>query len=433
MTLPIDHPQRPLLNHELHARPPEALLPPEQISHLVLTSNTEMGQLEREKLAEICARFGCPIQVPQDNHFRIDLGSFRLKWQKHTEFTSYTFFRRGPFQEPFTNTVIEAVPQDWLAELPGQTLVAAHLAIYPMPEKPRDPDELAALFEGNVLTGARIGEGAGIAYADFRIHGDGFSRFIIKDLSLTPRQAGRMVQRLLEIESYLMLALLTYPLARRTMPILGHADEELAAITKVIASAIASATPEQEAALLDQLTKLAATTESMASSIQYRITAAQAYSALVQRRINELRELRVEGMQTFREFCERRMGPAMNTCETVLQLQKNLSQRIGRASELLRTRVNISLEHQNQQVLSSMAKRAKLQLRLQETVEGLSVAAITYYVVGLVGYLAKAAKAAHLPVNPDLAIGVSIPIVALLVALGVRKARRMIAQDQETD
>jgi uncharacterized membrane-anchored protein len=388
-----------------------------------------MGQLEREKLAEICAHFGHTIHIPKDNHFRIDLGPFRLKWEKHTEVSSYTFFRRGPFQEPFTNTVIESVPQNWLAELPGQTLVAAHLAIYSVPERPHNLNELAVLFEGNALTGAYIGEGSGIAYADFRIHEDGFSRFIVKDVSLTPRQAGRVVQRLLEIESYLIQALLTYPVARRVMPMLGQAEQELVRITE----AIASATTEEEPALLNKLTKLAATIESMASLIQYRITAAQAYYKLVRRRIGELRELRVEGMQTFNEFCERRMGPAMNTCETVLRLQESLSQRISRASELLRTRVDISLEHQNQQILSSMAKRAELQLHLQETVEGLSVAAITYYVVGLIGYLAKAAKAINLPINPDLAIGAAIPVVAVLVALGVRQIRRLVSQEQETD
>jgi uncharacterized membrane-anchored protein len=385
-----------------------------------------MGPLEREKLAEICAHFGHFIEIPKDNHFRIDLGPFRLKWEKHTEVTSYTFFRRGPFQDPFANTVIQNLPQDWLAGLPGQILVAAHLAIYSAPEKPHSPDELAVLFEGNALTGAYISEGSGIAYADFRIHKDGFSRFIVKDISLTPRQAGRAVQRLLEIESYLIQALLTYPVARRVMPMLGRAERNLAKITE----AIASATTEEEPALLNKLTKLAATIESMASLIQYRISAAQAYYQLVRQRIGELREVRVEGMQTFNEFCERRMGPAMNTCETVLRLQESLSQRISRASELLRTRVDISLEHQNQQILSSMAKRAELQLHLQETVEGLSVAAITYYVVGLISYLAKAAKAINLPINPDLIIGVAIPVVAVLVALGVRQIRRMVSQNQ---
>src|SRR5699024_4296899 len=170
---------------------------------------------------------------------RIDLGPLRLRWEKHTETTSYTFFRRGPFQEPFANTVIESLPQDWLTGLPGQILVATHLAISSAPKKPHNHDELDTLFEGNAITGAYIGGGSGIAYGDFRIHQDGFSRFIVKDVSFTPRQAGRAVQRLLEIESYLIQALLTYPVVRRVMPMLGRAERNLARITKTLTSATA--------------------------------------------------------------------------------------------------------------------------------------------------------------------------------------------------
>ena len=43
-------------------------------------------------------------------------------------------------------------------------------------------------------------------------------------------------------------------------------------------------------------------------------------------------------------------------------------------------------------LLGAMNRRQQLQLRLQATVEGLSVAAITYYIVGLVGYAAKGLK-----------------------------------------
>ena len=95
----------------------------------------------------------------------------------------------------------------------------------------------------------------------------------------------------------------------------------------------------------------------------------------MERRIAELREGRVEGMPTLREFVERRLLPAMKTCETVARMQEGLSARISRASELLRTRVDIELERQNQELLAQMNRRAKLQLRLQETVEGLSVVA----------------------------------------------------------
>lgn len=258
--------------------------------------------------------------------------------------------------------------------------------------------------------------------ADFSIHADGFSRFLIEDVSLTPRQAGRMVQRLLEIETYLMRALLTLPLARATLPVLFDADQQLAALINemVVVSS------EDEPALLDRLTRLAAVVEGTISATLGRICAARAYQELVERRIRELRELRVEGLSTLREFVERRLLPAMNTCETVARLQDSLSERISRASDLLRTRVDIALQRQNQALLSTAARRARLQLRLQETVEGLSVAAVSYYVVGLIGYAAKAAKAAGAAVNTDIVTGVAIPIVVVIAALGIRHIRRLV-------
>ena len=118
--------------------------------------------------------------------------------------------------------------------------------------------------------------------------------------------------------------------------------------------------------------------------------------------------------------------PAMSTCETVARLQDSLSERISRASEMLRTRVDIALQRQNQSLLSTAARRAKLQLRLQETVEGLSVAAVSYYVVGLIGYAAKAVKAAGAPVNPEIVTGIAIPIVVIVAALGVRHIRQLL-------
>ena len=73
-----------------------------------------------------------------------------------------------------------------------------------------------------------------------------------------------------------------------------------------------------------------------------------------------------------------------------------------------------------------MNRRTKLQLRLQQTVEGLSVAAITYYIVGLTGYADKGLNALGVRLNADLAMGASIPIVLAVTALGVRRIRRMV-------
>jgi uncharacterized membrane-anchored protein len=422
MPIPANHPQRFALNYELHARPAEAINIPEEASYLALATDPSKRQAEYECIVELCTRYGVTPPASELNHFQVDLGVFRLKWERRTECNSYTFFRQGAFKAPFANPVIDGVPQDWLERLPGQVLVAAHVALRKSPKTAPGIDDLAALFDGNLINGSRIGEGVATVVADFRIHADGFSRFLIDDVSLTPLQAGRVVQRLLEIETYLMRALLCFPLARATMPQLVDADQQLAALINEMADVRSEDEPE----LLDRLTRLAAMVESTISSTHHQILGARAYQRLVERRIAELREGRVEGLPTLREFVERRLLPAMNTCETVARLQETLSERISRASELLRTRVDITLQRQNQAILSTTAKRAKLQLHLQQTVEGLSVAAISYYVVALIGYMVKAIKATGFDINPEIVIGIAIPIVAILAALGIRHIRRTV-------
>ena len=420
MPLPPNHPQRFALNYQLHARPSEAITVPGRASYLALATDLSTKPAEYERIVELCTRYGVPAPAADLDHFQVDLGQFRFKWERRTECASYTFFRQGEFDDPFAEPAITAVPQEWLQSLPGEVLVAAHVALRKASKKASSIEDLSAIFEGNPVIGSRVGDGVAIAMADFRIHADGFSRFLIDDLSLTPRQAGRLVLRLLEIETYLMRALLTFPLARATMPVLAEADQQLAGLT----NELVTVNKEQERTLLDRLTGLAATVESTVSSTHYRFIAAHAYHELVERRIVHLREVRVEGLPTFRDFIERRLIPAMNTCEAVATLQESLSQRVSRASELLRTRVDMSLQEQNQAILSTTAKRAKLQLHLQQAVEGLSVAAISYYVVGLISHLAQGIRAAGAEVNPDIVTLVAIPIVAVLAALGVRHIRR---------
>jgi uncharacterized membrane-anchored protein len=202
---------------------------------------------------------------------------------------------------------------------------------------------------------------------------------------------------------------------------------ELAKITRMLVSADESAEPE----LLNSLTRLEADVENQQSETRYRFSASNAYYELVQRRIDELREQRMQGLQTFREFIERRLAPAMNTCRSVAARQESLSQRVGRATRLLATRVDLTRERQNQALLASMNSRARLQLRLQSTVEGLSVAAVTYYVSALVGHAAEALRTEGVPVEPDLAIGISIPIVALVAWFGINHIRRKVTSRGE--
>jgi uncharacterized membrane-anchored protein len=424
--IPRDYPRRFDLNDEVHARPPEALFVPTRLSYLALLCNAAQRDQAWRMIDELARRFGVEPPPPGAMHYSADFGRFRLKWERHTEFARYQFIVSGETSEPFAHPAIAAVPAEWVALLPGESLVAAHVAVAKKEDVPEDHEALStAYFDGNTLVGATIGEGAATAFTDFRIHADGFSRFLVVDRKMSPRQAGRMVQRLLEIDTYRMMASLALPVARDLAPVLTRGEEELAGIT----ASLVTAKSDDEPLLLDRLTRLGAEIDSREAASHYRFSASKAYYDLVQRRILDLREERVEGIQRFDEFTERRLAPAMSTLQAVALRQESLTERLARAVQLLSTRVDITRERQNQKVLESMNRRAKLQLRLQQTVEGLSVAAVTYYVVGLVGYAAKAVKADGFEVNPDLAVGISIPVAAALMAFGVYRLRRSLHRE----
>jgi uncharacterized membrane-anchored protein len=306
--------------------------------------------------------------------------------------------------------------------IPGRTIVAAHAKLIAAGGVPPDAATLAEHFSGNIAVGAEVGDGAGFAYTDFRIHSDGCARFLVLNRHFTPAQAGRTLQRLFEIEAYRMMALLALPVARIQSPRISAVERALAALTEKISSEDGGGE-----ALLGQLTKLAAEVENALAMNQSRLSACGAYYELVRSRIAELRERRLAGVQTIDEFMTRRLAPAVATVATVSRRLRDLSERVAQASGLLSTRVDIAREKQNQILLASMDRRARLQLRLQQAVEGLSVVAITYYVVGLVGYGAKALKRTGVNVDPDLAIGLAIPVVAVLAAFALRRLRRRIA------
>ncbi|MFQ5774726.1 MAG: DUF3422 family protein [Kiloniellaceae bacterium] len=427
-----DHPLRHALTQELHARPFARIEAPQRVTHLAMLSGEGAAEAERSHVARLCARFGAAAPGPEATHFMVDLGPLRFKWERHTEFSTYTFFQRPDAAEPeassppFDAPAIAQVPKDWLRALPGDLLVGIHLAMVPRATPPRTLEALAQLFGSDNIAGSLVSGGAASVWMDFTIHDDGFGRILVHDRDLRPRQAGRLVQRLLEIETYRMMALLALPVARRFGAELTEARDRL---TGIVGQIQAISSLEDERRLLENLTELSAQIEGVAASAVYRFGAARAYYALVRRRVEELREARIEGLQTIHEFLDRRLAPAMRTCEAVADRLARITDRISRTGELLRTRVDIQLEAQNSALLRSMNRRARLQLRLQQTVEGLSVAAISYYLVGLVGYAAKAAKAAGAPLEADLVAGLAIPVVVGLVAYGVWRLRRSIRHD----
>jgi len=419
----IPHPQRVALHNEVHARPYEKMTAPLMLSHLALLA--PQGDASHEHLGSLLRARHLPLPAAEASHLSIDLGGLRLRWEMHTEFQTYTFWRAlREAPSSFDDAAVRDVPADWLSTLPGEWLVGLHLLVTPVQEAAGEA--LArTLLDENTLVGSSVTDGQAQIYTDFRLDADGYARQLVCAGAMNPRRLGRTVQRLLEIETYRMMALLGLPVARDVAATLHHAERDLAHVAGEIRSAARAEEPE----LLRQLTQLAGRVESLYAHTHARFSASSAYFELVQRRIDELREVRHAGLQTLGEFMERRLGPAMQTCAWAARRQQALSERISRTSNLLRTRVEIEQQQSSQELLDAMNRRQKAQLLLQSAVEGLSVAAVTYYGAGLVGYLAKGAKAVGLPVAPDVAVALCIPLIAIGVWWGIRRLHRRAQLD----
>ncbi len=427
--LPPDDALRAELHNEVHARPPARIRLPALVVYVAVLNEGVTREAECAHLRRLPGQAALSLHDLQANFLRLRLDGHSVQWERHSEFTRYSIVQALPAHaalgaaEPELLSAL-AVDAAWLRAIPGRTVAAIKLALV---EADAD-DTQATLTEGrrwfgqNTMVASRLGTDPTLAMTDFRLRASGFERILlVAPPATSPTRAGRLSQRLLELETYRLMALRGLPVAKALAPMLHDAEATLARITLRLEDAQAS-----DQALMDTLTALAARVERATAEHGYRFSATQAYDAIVRQRIAELREEAIPGTQTIGEFMQRRLSPAIATVAATAQRLASLSERIERAGALLRTRVDIAREAQNLQLLAKLSRGQELQLRLQRTVEGLSIAAISYYVVSLLLYAAKAAKAAGLPLNPEIAAGALVPLVVWAVWRATRRIHRAL-------
>ncbi|MEM8742431.1 MAG: DUF3422 domain-containing protein [Pseudomonadota bacterium] len=386
-----DHPQRYALTNELHARPfPELTAPCRAVVLAVkqpLNAANRDPEADRAHLRDLLDRHGATHPPPGGNHFSGRLGRHWLKWERHTEFVTYTIYAEGVADAPFTGSVFSTFPRDWLDRAPGKVLTSVLVRVEPVDDvaaiTKEDLNRVQGWFVPESLAMSQVVDQQAVVASDFRIDPAGHVRFAaLVERGIGQRRLGRIVQRLVEIETYKSISMLTLPVARQVSGRVAELDGEMSALVAGMAAGQGG-----ESQTLDRLLAMSAEIEALSSSSAFRFGAVEAYGAIVQQRIEVLREERIQGRQTFEEFMLRRFDPAMRTCRSAKNRLDELSQRATRAATLLRTRVEVNIAAQNRTLLESMDRRAALQLRLQETVEGLSVVAISYYAVSLAGYV----------------------------------------------
>ncbi|WP_116132070.1 DUF3422 family protein [Tropicimonas sp. IMCC34043] len=418
-----DHPSRAALAAELHARPFPKISAPGHVLFLALKQPQDAANRHKGRdLAHLLAlleRFGAEAPEPGATHWIGPLGPHRLKWECHTEFTTYTLFIDGLEDTAFDPAAYEILPQDWLAEAPGMRIASALIRVELTDAEATDvPQRIADWFLSESVATSRVLDGGAIVAADFHPDPSGHNHFaVFLQTDVSQSRLGRLVQRLTEIEIYKTMALLGLPRARALGSDMAALDPQL---TALVGDMTGNLHPADE--MLDVLLEISAKLENLLATSTFRFGATEAYEAIVHDRIRALREIRFRGKQTLEEFMLRRFDPAMRTIRSTELRLRAMADRAARAGELLRTRVDVERQEQNQKLLESMDRRADQALKLQHTVEGLSVVAISYYALNLASY-AVYPLLEPLEISKGMATAVLLPLVVGAVFLMVRRIR----------
>ncbi len=425
------HPLRDALYNELHIRPFHNIGVPQQITHLSACADRKELYASFELICELCKRYNVNQPTADAVSYHQNFGDFSIHWERHVEFYSLTILHPVTASaDPFQHTAIDLLPADLVKKLPGEMVSAFHLLI-DADQLDYETNSLCRYFEGHKVIVSEAQKGKAQLFTAFKLHGDGYGRFIIRNFGLNDSQMGQLARRVMEMETYRLLALISLPVAKRIAPQLVEMDQQLAEILSMVTE-LDSASGERK--LLTKLTEIEAQLEKYRAETNRRFSATRAYHELVQDRLEGISEGAVNGYLSIGAFMSRRLDPALRTCESLHKWMEDLSKRIERASDLLRTRVNLNLQEQNRSLLSSMNRRSELQFRLQETVEGLSIVAISYYMIGLISYFLSGVPLEQWGMSKKLVLAGSIPLVVCVVWFVTHRIKhKLIKQPGQED
>ena len=404
-----NHPLRDVLDKELQQRTFGSISAPCRLCHFMLTVSPALRSVELTLMQQLAQQQGKQLSDNAQD-LTLPLYGLWLRWERHGEFSSYTFIRPG-IAEPWFDDPLSFLPnRDWFSELPGQIFRIVQLTILTAEQSPADT-LIRQSFNADNCISSELAGGQARIWTDFQKHAEGAGRMLLLSKGLTGDALGRLAQQLFDLGNYRKLSLLGWPLARQSLQQLSELELQLAGLTQSIE--LQQRSDEQ---LLHDITGLAAATERLIAENSNRLQATAAYYQLTLDRLKALQESPLADHLSLQDFTEKRLTPAYRTSEAVQRRQQLLSSRLGRCTEVLRTRLNLKLEQQNQQLLSSMEHKAKLQLKLQQMVEGFSLVAISYYAVQLAIKLLSSLQYWWPELNVGRWQSIAIPVIIIGVA-----------------
>ena len=366
-----------------------------------------------------------------------------IRYECHTEFISLTLIYPNKIENEIKNkpkifdeNFLSFLPIDFLKNFPGEHLLSSWIEMVPSKHifKPIDIEEY---FYHDNFAGSNVAEDGANVFMSFKSDrtnflGSGLRRVFIQNKNLRTRRTGRLLQRIVELETYQVLSLLGLPQVRQESLNLSNLEKQITEITKSVSRTTKKNLDKKSITYpdyqqdLNELSYVVAKIEEIDSSTNYRLSATAAYYKLVEQRITDLREDRLESFQTNNEFLSRRLQPAIRTSEAFSRRLESLAIRAQRADNLVRTQIEMGVQIQNKDLLESMELRARAQLRLQETVESLSIVAITYYIVGLLSTLVDPISFDKFLISKTVFLALCVPIILILIWFIAKMVRKKI-------
>jgi len=402
------HAQRKALHNELHARPSLYFDEPAHVFHLAFLGTAA----QCDDLLQRC----CPDTFEPDAAQGITLlDGHPFKWERHAEFFTLTLVVPAADSELTWTTLPQALAQ---AIEPCQQQIINAVQVIVRDETGLD----LARYGFKDPCGSCVGGGDAVVWSDFRLTEDGTNRFLFINRRLNAYRQGRMIRRLLEIETYRMMASLALDNAKALSSQLDSYDRTLVSLSeRNVASDGGNAK-----ALLEDIAQLSRQVVGSTVKNRHRFSATQAYAQLVFERLGELRESHVADCQRLGVFIERRFKPTVRYCTATEQRLEHLAESVANLGELLQARVQVEMEEQNAEILRSLNARADTQIKIQRAVEGLSIIAITYYLLSLLKLVYSGLHTLGAPFSEREALLGMAPLailILLVILLRIRKAK----------
>ncbi|KAB2887149.1 MAG: DUF3422 domain-containing protein, partial [Burkholderiaceae bacterium] len=406
------HPHRAAIMDEIHARPVDLIPATCRLRRLVFIVPAAPGAMQAifRQFKAFCSQSNLPVPDDTARQYSFTNTHRHVTWEFHTEFVTVTW--RSDLGDK------DNYPEDVGLHVAESGLLIGAVRIDVIAEA-QVPERLVPGFNLPSLCLSHFESTLAQVATDFVPDAERFVRFELAVGALTQLRRSIIVRRLLEVETYRTMALLALPAAREIEPELRDTEVKLSAMLERMSDATA---PSATQAALDELHALSIRCGRISERLSYRFAAAKAYGAVLQARLDGLRESATVRGSTLAHYIGNRVDPALATCSAIEKRLAVLSDKLERAIGLLEVRIGVDMQKQNAALLDSIAQNTHNQFLLQRTVEGLSTIAISYYLLGILSY-AAAGWLDELHWQKTLMLSIATPTVLLLVWAFVRRLR----------